>query len=305
MGLELRWCDPSDPLAAVDEDVALLSLTHVDFRTGAMFDMAGDHGRRARARCPGAVGPVPLRRRGAGRPDRRGRRPGGGVHLQVPQRRPRLPRVPLGGPGAPGRRRGSRSPAGWATGTRSRWRATTSRPTGIGAFASGTPPVLALSALEAALEEFEGVSVADLRARSLALTDLFISLVEERLPGVFELAHPARARPARQPGLAAPRRGVRRHPGADRPRGHRRLPRPRRRPLRLRPALQHRRRRPDRRRAARAGDDQRRAPRPGVRRPERRHVVAGVVRFPRPGEPNCHFSTRCSGREVQVSPVAW
>ena len=40
MGLELRWCDPADPLAAVDEDVALLSLTHVDFRTGAMFDMA-------------------------------------------------------------------------------------------------------------------------------------------------------------------------------------------------------------------------------------------------------------------------
>ena len=61
---------------------------------------------------------------------------------------------------------------------------------GIGAFASGTPPVLALSALEAALEEFDGVSVADLRARSLALTDLFISLVEERLPGVFEIVTP-------------------------------------------------------------------------------------------------------------------
>ena len=40
LGLELRWCDPADPLASLDEDVALLSLTHVDFRTGAMFDMA-------------------------------------------------------------------------------------------------------------------------------------------------------------------------------------------------------------------------------------------------------------------------
>ena len=40
LGLELRWCDPADPLASVDEDVALLRLTHVDFRTGAMFDMA-------------------------------------------------------------------------------------------------------------------------------------------------------------------------------------------------------------------------------------------------------------------------
>ena len=52
MGLELRWCDPADPLASVDEDVALLSLTHVDFRTGAMFDMAAHHRRGARARAP-------------------------------------------------------------------------------------------------------------------------------------------------------------------------------------------------------------------------------------------------------------
>jgi kynureninase len=40
LGLELRWCDPADPLASVDEDVALLALTHVDFRSGAMYDMA-------------------------------------------------------------------------------------------------------------------------------------------------------------------------------------------------------------------------------------------------------------------------
>jgi kynureninase len=61
---------------------------------------------------------------------------------------------------------------------------------GIGAFASGTPPVLALSALETALASFEGVTVSDLRAKSLALTDLFISLVEERLPGAFEIVTP-------------------------------------------------------------------------------------------------------------------
>ena len=50
--------------------------------------------------------------------------------------------------------------------------------------------MLALSALEAALAAFDGVSVADLRTRSLELTDLFISLVEERLPGVFEIVTP-------------------------------------------------------------------------------------------------------------------
>ncbi|MGZ6884256.1 MAG: aminotransferase class V-fold PLP-dependent enzyme, partial [Nocardioidaceae bacterium] len=40
LGVELRWCDPADPAASLDEDVALLALTHVDFRTGAMYDMA-------------------------------------------------------------------------------------------------------------------------------------------------------------------------------------------------------------------------------------------------------------------------
>ena len=104
MGLELRWCDPADPLAAVDDDVALLSLTHVDFRTGAMFDMATI---TAEAQARGALvqwdlchstGAVP------GRPHRGGRGPGSGLHLQVPQRRSRLPRVPLGRARAPGRR---------------------------------------------------------------------------------------------------------------------------------------------------------------------------------------------------------
>ena len=50
--------------------------------------------------------------------------------------------------------------------------------------------MLALSALEAALEAFDGVTVPTLRSRSLELTDLFIALVEERLPGVFEIVTP-------------------------------------------------------------------------------------------------------------------
>ncbi len=39
--MELRWCDPADPAASLDDDVAVLALTHVDFRSGAMFDLAG------------------------------------------------------------------------------------------------------------------------------------------------------------------------------------------------------------------------------------------------------------------------
>jgi kynureninase len=44
----------------------------------------------------------------------------------------------------------------------------------------GTPPILALAAFGAALSVFHGVAMADLRAKSLALTDLFIDLVEAR-----------------------------------------------------------------------------------------------------------------------------
>ena len=191
LGLELRWCDPADPVAAVDEDVALLALTHVDFRTGAMFDMAGDHRRRPGARRAGAVGPVPLDRRGAGRPDRRGRRPRGGLHLQVPQRRARLPRVPLGRARSTRPPRASRSPGGWGTPPRSRWRATTSPPAGIGSFASGTPPgARPLGARGRARGLRRRLARRRCGRASLALTDLFIALVDERLPGVFEIVTP-------------------------------------------------------------------------------------------------------------------
>ena len=46
---------------------------------------------RARRRRADLVGPLPLRRVGAGRARRVGGRPGGRLHLQVPQRRPGLP----------------------------------------------------------------------------------------------------------------------------------------------------------------------------------------------------------------------
>ncbi len=61
---------------------------------------------------------------------------------------------------------------------------------GITRMASGTPPVLALSALDAALDVFDGVPVDVLRAASLSLTDLFIELVDARLGSAFEVITP-------------------------------------------------------------------------------------------------------------------
>ena len=53
----------------------------------------------------------------------------------------------------------------------------------------GTPPLLAYAALEAALDAWEGVDMADVRARSIALSERFIAEVEARCPGLV-LASP-------------------------------------------------------------------------------------------------------------------
>ena len=46
----------------------------------------------------------------------------------------------------------------------------------------GTPPILQLAALDAALDVWDGVSMEDVRAKCLALGDLFIAEVEARCP---------------------------------------------------------------------------------------------------------------------------
>jgi len=189
LGLELRWCDPADPLASVDDDVALLSLTHVDFRTGAMFDMATI---TAEAQARGALvqwdlchstGAVPVDLTGVDADLAVGCTykylnggPGSPAFLWVAPRHQDQAQQPITG------WMGHATPFAMARDY--------SPVAGIGRFASGTPPVLALSALEAALEAFDGVSLAELRARSLELTDLFIALVDERLPGLFEIVTP-------------------------------------------------------------------------------------------------------------------
>ena len=188
LGLELRWCDPEDPAAAVDDDVALLSLTHVDFRTGAMFDLSGitaaAHERGALVQwdlCHSA-GAVPVDLTAAD------------ADFAVGCTYKYL----NGGPGSPAftwinprLQDEVRNPiTGWmghsASFAMSR---DFDRATGMRGWGTGTPPVLALSALDAALEAFEGVTVDELRTRSLELTDRFIALLDERVPEV-ELVTP-------------------------------------------------------------------------------------------------------------------
>ena len=85
-------------------------------------------------------------------------------------------------------RRGTRTrsstscPAGTGTRSRSRWPTTTSARTGIARARIGTPPMLSLLALEAALQAFDGVDIDDVRARSLSLTRFLRDAIADVLP---------------------------------------------------------------------------------------------------------------------------
>jgi kynureninase len=189
LDLELRWCDSQDPAASIDEDVALVSLTHVDFRTGAMFDMGAltQAAHRAGAlilwdlcHTTGAV-PVDLREHG--------------VDFAVGCTYKYL----NGGPGSPAFMYAAREHqahldqplSGWMGHARPFDMELDYEPVdGIGRLASGTPPVLALSALDAALDAFHGVEHATLRRVSLSLTDYFIDLVDRRLGSQLEVVTP-------------------------------------------------------------------------------------------------------------------
>jgi len=59
---------------------------------------------------------------------------------------------------------------------------------GIRRFITGTQPIVSMSLLDAALDVYDGIGMSELRAKSVALTGLFIDLVDERLG--LEVASP-------------------------------------------------------------------------------------------------------------------
>jgi kynureninase len=61
---------------------------------------------------------------------------------------------------------------------------------GMRAFVTSSPSIVALAALDGALNVFDHASMEQIRRKSLALTDLFMELVEARLPDVFEIITP-------------------------------------------------------------------------------------------------------------------
>jgi kynureninase len=196
-GYRLHLVDTPDELeAAVDADCAVLMLTHVNYRTGRQHDMAAltrhAHARGALALWDLAhsAGAVPLDLHGAEADFAVGCTykylnggPGAPAFIWVPARHQAAFNHPL---------------TGWWSHARPFAMTHGFSPAdGIGRALCGTQPVLSLALVECGLEIFEQTTMAALRAKSLALTDLFIALVESRCA-----AHPL--------GLVTPREHDRR-----------------------------------------------------------------------------------------------
>ncbi len=185
-GYRLRLVEPEEIAGALTAEVAVLMLTHVNYRTGAMHDMAAV---TAAAQAAGiltvwdlahSAGAVPVDLHAAGADFSIGC---GYKYLN-------------GGPGAPAfvwvnpqhADRFWQPLAGW-WGHAAPFEFTPDyRPAaGVSRYLCGTQPILSLAALECGLDVFLATEaqggMAALREKSLALTDLFIELVEQRCAG--------------------------------------------------------------------------------------------------------------------------
>lgn len=192
-GCELRLIEPHEIQASLQPDVAVMLLTHVNYRTGAMHDMATV---TTAAHAAGVLmvwdlchsaGGVPVDLVGADADFAVGC---GYKYLN-------------GGPGAPAFvwvhpqhvAKCWQPLAGWWSHAQPFAFTPNYEPAmDITRYQCGTQPIISLSALDCALDVFAEAEklggMTALRTKSLALTDLFIELVEQECPGQFELVTP-------------------------------------------------------------------------------------------------------------------
>jgi kynureninase len=179
-GYTIRLVDSVDELAAaVDAECAVLMLTHVNYRTGWQHDMAAltRHAHEAGALAvwdlAHSAGAVPLDLHGADADFAVGCTykylnggPGAPAFIWVPEKHQAAFSHPLTG--------------WWSHAAPFAMSHGFTAASGIGRALCGTQPVTSLALVECGLEIFEETDMAAIRAKSLALTDLFIALVEAR-----------------------------------------------------------------------------------------------------------------------------
>lgn len=186
--LVLKVVEPEEVEAAIDTSVAALMLTEVDYRTGRMHDMKA---LTAKAHAAGIMTVWDLAHSAGALPvDLAGAKADFAVGCTY--------KYLNGGPGAPAFIYVAPEHAEAARPVLSGWMGHEApfafdldyRPgAGIERMRVGTPPVIALTVLEAALDAWDGVDMADIRKASIELSELFIEEVERRCPEL-DLASP-------------------------------------------------------------------------------------------------------------------
>ncbi|MEU9372613.1 kynureninase [Streptomyces sp. NPDC048255] len=190
-GLTAVPTDPADVPAALGEDTAVVLLNHVDYRTGRLHDLPG---LTAAARAAGALVVWDLCHSAGALPVGLDAQavdlavgctykylnggPGAPAYLYIAERHQAAFDSPLPG------WNGHADPFAMTPGYRPAEGATRGR--------VGTPDILSMLALEAALDAWDGVAVEAVRAKSLALTDFFLDCVAAYVPqGTVESVTPA------------------------------------------------------------------------------------------------------------------
>jgi kynureninase len=200
-GHALRVAD--DPLQALGPDVAVLMLTHVNYRSGAMHDMA------AVTRAAHAVGALVLWDLSHSV---------GAVPLQLAADDVDLAvgcgyKFLNGGPGAPAflyvaprLQAGLRlALTGWLGHAEPFAFDPLYRPAqGVARAVVGTPPVLSLAALEVGVDLMLQVPMAELRAKSVRLSESFLALVAQECPEFVPLTPVEPSRRGSQVSFAHP-----------------------------------------------------------------------------------------------------
>jgi kynureninase len=189
LGFRIKAVDPDEVEGAIDADTAVVTITHVDYRSATFYDMPAIN---QAARKAGALvvwdlshsaGAIELDLHGAGSELAIGC---GYKYLN-------------GGPGAPAflyvaehMQEQLQSPLqGWMGHAEPFAFVDDYRPAeGMLKFLTGTPSILALAALEAGLETFDGIAMRDLAAKLRSLSELFVGEVEARCGDEVRLASP-------------------------------------------------------------------------------------------------------------------
>jgi kynureninase len=185
----VKAVEPGEVLSAISADTAVVTLTHVDYRSAAFYDMGAINDA---ARAAGALTVWDLSHSA------------GAIELDLHAAGSELAvgcgyKYLNGGPGAPGYiyvaealQDELRSPLqGWMGHAEPFAFDDDYRPAGgILKFLTGTPSILALAALEAGLDTFDGILMSDAAAKSRALSQLFVDEIETRCGDEVRLESP-------------------------------------------------------------------------------------------------------------------